>query len=98
MATRKPHGLPVDLWSIGCMLYNLLVGEPPFHSSEVRNTLEKVISIDYHLPEQLSEDAKDLIRSLLREAPKERSDLERKIHHTQHSLAITFVRIDSFRR
>ena len=33
IATRGPHGLESDVWSLGCMLYTLLVGQPPFDVS-----------------------------------------------------------------
>lgn len=33
IATRGPHGLESDVWSLGCMLYTLLVGSPPFDVS-----------------------------------------------------------------
>ena len=34
IATRGPHGLESDVWSLGCMLYTLLVGKPPFDVSK----------------------------------------------------------------
>lgn len=27
---RKGHGLAVDWWSLGCIIYEMVVGEPPF--------------------------------------------------------------------
>ena len=33
IATRGPHGLESDVWSLGCMLYTLIVGCPPFDVS-----------------------------------------------------------------
>ena len=30
---RGPHGLESDVWSLGCMLYTMLVGRPPFDVS-----------------------------------------------------------------
>jgi len=43
VASRGPHGLESDVWSLGCMLYTLLVGHPPF---DVRT---QITSIDHLL-------------------------------------------------
>lgn len=42
MATQGPHGLPADLWSIGCLFYTLVAGKAPF---QVRQTDTGVIRI-----------------------------------------------------
>jgi polo-like kinase 4 len=76
IAMRSAHGLEADLWSLGCMLYTFLVGKPPFDTKAVKSTLNRVILADFELPNHLSEDAKDLIQSLLRKDPKERIALD----------------------
>ncbi|KAJ3040632.1 Serine/threonine-protein kinase plk4 [Rhizophlyctis rosea] len=59
IVSRQPYGLMSDVWSLGCMLVVILTGTPPFEA--VRNTLEKVSRVEYRLPKNLSDEAKDLI-------------------------------------
>ena len=42
VAVRGPHGLECDVWSLGCMLYTLVVGHPPFDVSPNLKTLYTV--------------------------------------------------------
>ena len=72
---RSAHGLEADVWSLGCMLYTFLVGKPPFDTEAVKSTLNRVIHAEFDLPSHLSEDAKNLIKSLLKKNPKERLSL-----------------------
>ena len=76
IAMRGAHGLEADVWSVGCMIYTLLVGKPPFDMHGVKNTLNRVISAEYDLPEQMSPEAKHLIKSLLQKNPKDRLHLD----------------------
>ncbi|XP_047370317.1 serine/threonine-protein kinase PLK4 [Vespa velutina] len=75
VATRSSHGLAADVWSLGCMLYTLLVGKPPFDTDAVKSTLTRVAMADYVMPTNLSNNAKDLIDKLLKKNPKERIHL-----------------------
>lgn len=81
IATRSPHGLESDVWSLGCMLYTLLVGEPPFDTDHVTSTLNKVVLAEYKLPENLSAEAKDLIINLLKKNPDDRITLSGMLDH-----------------
>lgn len=47
MATRSSHGLEADVWGLGCLIYTLLVGRPPFDTDGVKSTLTKVVMADY---------------------------------------------------
>lgn len=47
VATRSSHGLEADVWGLGCLLYTLLVGRPPFDTDAVKSTLTRVVMADY---------------------------------------------------
>ncbi|XP_023248429.1 serine/threonine-protein kinase PLK4 isoform X2 [Copidosoma floridanum] len=81
VATRSSHGLEADVWGLGCMLYTLLVGRPPFDTDAVKSTLTRVVMADYVMPSHLSENAKDLIDRLLKKNPKDRIRLRDIIKH-----------------
>ena len=49
IATRGPHGLESDVWSLGCMLYTLIVGSPPFDVSWSIYNLIKMWRVDKSL-------------------------------------------------
>lgn len=81
VATRGSHGLEVDVWGLGCLLYTLLVGSPPFDTNGVKSTLTRVVMATYSLPGHLSPEAKDLINALLQKNPKDRISLDQILDH-----------------
>ncbi|MCQ2816332.1 MAG: protein kinase [archaeon] len=70
------YGLECDLWSIGVILYILLVGYPPFEGDTNNEILQKISNGKYSLNgegwNQISKQAKDLIQNLLVQDPKKR--------------------------
>ncbi|XP_039747089.1 serine/threonine-protein kinase PLK4 [Pararge aegeria] len=81
VASRELHGLPADVWGLGCMLYTLLVGSPPFHTKHVKTTLNKVINADYKIPSELSIQTQDLLQKLLCKDPSRRITLKGIMEH-----------------
>ncbi|XP_053625457.1 serine/threonine-protein kinase PLK4 [Plodia interpunctella] len=81
VASREFHGLPADVWGLGCMLYTLLVGSPPFHTQHVKTTLNKVINADYKIPNELSLQAQNLLQKLLCKDPTQRITLKEIMEH-----------------
>lgn len=66
---KKGYGLECDWWSLGAIMYEMLVGYPPFYSDDPMSTCRKIVSWRTNLkfPEEakLSSEAKDLISKLL---------------------------------
>ncbi len=67
----------VDIWSIGCILYTMLVGRPPFETANIESTYAKIRTNDYDLSATvaISDAAKDLIRCALDPSPANRPGL-----------------------
>ncbi|KAM6899458.1 tribbles homolog 1 [Xenentodon cancila] len=65
-------GKMADMWSLGVMLYTLLVGRYPFHDPDPAMLFSKIRRGQCCLPEGLSPKAKCLLQSLLRKEPSER--------------------------
>ncbi|KAH7545587.1 hypothetical protein FEM48_Zijuj01G0109300 [Ziziphus jujuba var. spinosa] len=66
---KRGYGMECDWWSLGAIMYEMLVGFPPFYSEEPMSTCRKIVNWRTHLkfPEEvkLSAEAKDLICKLL---------------------------------
>lgn len=73
---KKGHSFEVDVWSLGCILYTLLVGKPPFETSCLKDTYMKIKKNEYHVPSRVSLPAKNLIMKLLKGDPTDRPNME----------------------
>lgn len=61
-----------DLWALGCIAYQLLAGETPFHGGSSYLTFLKTQAGRLNIPSFFSENATHLITSLLKQDPKQR--------------------------
>ncbi|KAH8347247.1 hypothetical protein KR059_007251 [Drosophila kikkawai] len=81
MVQGKPHTKNVDLWSLGVLCFELLVGHAPFYSKNYDETYKKILKVDYKLPEHISKAAAHLISKLLVLNPQHRLPLDQVIVH-----------------
>ncbi|KAI8143490.1 kinase-like domain-containing protein [Fennellomyces sp. T-0311] len=75
----------VDMWALGCVLYTLLCGFPPFYDESIQVLTEKVAKGQYTFLspwwDPISPEAKDLIEHLLCIDPEERYTINQFMKH-----------------
>jgi len=81
---KDGHSYEVDTWAIGVILYTMLVGKPPFETSDVKTTYRRIRLTAYTFPEHItiSEEAKSLITRILNADPKRRPTLDEILGHS----------------
>ena len=62
---NKGHGKPVDWWTMGILLYEMLVGIDPFSDDDPMSIYQKIVKGKIHFPKDIDKDAKSLIKHLL---------------------------------
>ncbi|AET41218.1 protein kinase HSL1 Ecym_7392 [Eremothecium cymbalariae DBVPG len=78
---QKYHGSPSDVWSCGIILFALLTGHLPFNDDNVKKLLLKVQSGKYQMPQNISNEAKDLIAKILIVDPAMRITIDEVLEH-----------------
>ncbi|XP_030276468.1 aurora kinase A [Sparus aurata] len=83
MIEGKTHDEKVDLWSLGVLCYEFLVGKPPFEAKTHEETYRRISRVEYTYPAQfnISAGAKDLIARLLKHNPMQRLPIQGVLHH-----------------
>jgi len=76
MVEGREHDEQVDTWALGVLLYEFLVGVPPFETESHSATYRRIQRVDIRWPDGISDDAKDLIGKLLKKDPRQRLSLE----------------------
>jgi serine/threonine protein kinase len=66
------HSYPVDWWSLGTLIYEMLVGLPPFYSKSINIMYQRILESPLRFPQGMSESAMDILEKLLEREPENR--------------------------
>jgi serine/threonine protein kinase len=62
---NKGHGKPVDWWTLGILIYEMVVGYPPFVDEDPMGIYQKILSGKIVFPKLFDKNAKGLVKKLL---------------------------------
>ncbi|GAB1295345.1 Serine/threonine-protein kinase PLK [Apodemus speciosus] len=76
VVSRNGHSCKSDIWALGCIMYTVLTGTPPFAAAPLTEMYQNIRDGHYLEPTHLSPSARRLIARLLAPDPAERPSLD----------------------
>jgi len=85
MLNDEPIDLSSDIWSLGCILYQMIAGVPPFRSAKgAYHIFQKILARKLQFAPEFPPEAQDLIDKLLQTKPESRLGAQDSIQIKSH--------------
>ncbi|KAL4474448.1 hypothetical protein ABPG72_007847 [Tetrahymena utriculariae] len=81
MVQGKSYDFSVDVWSVGILTYELLIGHAPFAAKSHDATFDQILNGELRFSGPISFDAGDFISKILEREPNSRMNLTQAIQH-----------------
>lgn len=80
---RYGYSFESDIWSLGVVIYKLIIGENPFEAESVEDILCRIKTNDFEIPDNkyISYHAENLIKSIFVQNPRKRISIEKILEH-----------------
>lgn len=78
---EQPYDYNADLWSLGCIIYELLMGTPPFCTTSILHLIRLIRHEHIQWPTFCSEHCISFLKGLLQKNPTKRIKWEEILHH-----------------
>ncbi|KAG9460394.1 hypothetical protein GDO78_022096 [Eleutherodactylus coqui] len=69
LVLERPYDHRSDLWALGCIVYELLVGTPPFYTHSIFQLVSIITQQPVQWPRGVSTELKDFLQGLLTKDP-----------------------------
>ncbi|XP_055146639.1 serine/threonine-protein kinase 36 isoform X4 [Symphalangus syndactylus] len=81
LVEERPYDHTADLWSVGCILYELAVGTPPFYATSIFQLVSLILKDPVRWPSTISPCFKNFLQGLLTKDPRQRLSWPDLLYH-----------------
>ncbi|KAF6036508.1 STK36 [Bugula neritina] len=81
LVEEKPYDHTADLWALGCILYELNTGQPPFYTNSIFQLVSLIVKDPVKWPKTMSAVFKDFLQGLLIKNPNQRLSWPNLLYH-----------------
>ena len=81
LVKEQPYDATSDLWSLGVILYELFVGQPPFYTNSIYSLINHIVKDPVKYPPEMSREFKSFLQGLLQKNPAKRLTWPHLLHH-----------------
>ncbi|GLI63648.1 hypothetical protein VaNZ11_006646 [Volvox africanus] len=81
LVQEQPYNHTVDLWSLGVILFELHVGQPPFYTNSIYSLIHHIVKDPVRFPTNISADFKSFLKGLLNKKPQDRLGWPQLLEH-----------------
>ncbi|XP_044964214.1 serine/threonine-protein kinase TIO [Hordeum vulgare subsp. vulgare] len=81
LVREQPYNHTADLWSLGVILYELFVGQPPFYTNSVYALIRHIVKDPVKYPDNMSANFKSFLKGLLNKLPQSRLSWPALLEH-----------------